>query len=183
MMALLVRNSELGGNKGGKPPIAEENYLMRGTALLRFTCSTPLLYHSSVRHDGLVGNDDDPVADGVVIALGVLNVVGVDDADVLADPAVFVEDGALDHAPVADAERGTALSPVFSVLGRGLESIRAQHHRVAHLNVSPDLAPDAEDAAVQFRPRLDDTPVGDKALLQLGIADSRGGEITHPRIN
>src|SRR5262249_54582285 len=75
------------------------------------------LNHRVVRHNSLVWNDDDAVADGVVVALGFLDLTLVDDADVLADAAVLVKDGPLDDRTVTDAGAGQAGLTILGTLG------------------------------------------------------------------
>src|SRR5262245_46771354 len=56
------------------------------------------------RDDGVLVNDDDAVADRVLIAVGVLHVVGVDQPAVIADAGVEVDDRVAQVAVAADAE-------------------------------------------------------------------------------
>src|SRR5262245_5893244 len=64
--------------------------------------------HAPVGHDRAVGDDHAAVADDVVRAVVFLYSTAVDDVDVPADAAVLVHDGPLEHAIVADAQRGDA---------------------------------------------------------------------------
>ena len=50
--------------------------------------------HGPVRHHGLVGNDDDAVADHIVVGFPLQQAAPVDDLHIAADPAILVQDGA-----------------------------------------------------------------------------------------
>ena len=62
---------------------------------------------------GALRHDDDAVADHAVGGfLGVVDALLVDDADVAADAAVLVDDGAFDVRAFADAQRRIAVGAV-----------------------------------------------------------------------
>src|SRR5262245_36667459 len=77
-----------------------------GGALHRSTPHPPLATSNdgSIRHDGPARDDDDAVANYVVLAFGVAQAALVDDSNVRANAAVFVHDGSFDGGVVADGE-------------------------------------------------------------------------------
>src|SRR5437660_371031 len=77
-------------------------------------------YHRAIQHDRPFRNDDDAVADDEILALGVLDLLLIDDADIGADTGVLVEDGVFDDGAGADAEVGDAAALVVGDVGRGL---------------------------------------------------------------
>ena len=76
-------------------------------------------------------DDDDPVADRVVFAVGVLQPVGVDQLAAVADAGVEVDDGVADRAVPADAERDQV-----AAVREGLPGVGAHHDRA--LDTEPE---------------------------------------------
>src|SRR5262249_20342131 len=88
--------------------------------------------------DGPFWDDQDAVADDVVLALAVLEVAGVDQAHAGADAAVLVQDGPLDHGAIAHAQVWHAPPAVGGAVGVGLEALGAADHRVAQGYIPAD---------------------------------------------
>ena len=84
----------------------------------------PALHHRPIRNRRSPRNGDDAFADHVGGCLRLLNAALIDQADIAADAAVLVDDGALDDAAVADAEVGPPALAVGLALGVGLEDGR-----------------------------------------------------------
>src|SRR4051794_29357739 len=108
----------------------------------------------SFRDDRPARDDDDAVTDDVIGALLVLHAAAVDDLHAPADAAVLVEDGVLDHRPLADEEVGEAAAAVGGPLGVGFVAVGADHDGVAQGGVPADNAADADDAPLQPGPGL-----------------------------
>jgi hypothetical protein len=78
---------------------------------------------------GPLGNDDDPVADVIVVPVLFIQTTAVRDLNVIPDPDVLVEDAVLDQAIPADPDL-----PVFTRL-RPFVLI------IPHQDTSPDHRP------------------------------------------
>src|SRR5437763_16395365 len=101
-----------------------------------------MLDHRAVGDDDALGDADDALADDVVVAFDFLQVVAVDDLDVTADPAILVEDRALDDAPLDDDEVRDAALPIQRAIGVGLEAVGADDDGIAHGRIAADPAAD-----------------------------------------
>ena len=98
------------------------------------------------------GDDDDAVADDVVVALLLGDPLAVDDADVVANANILVDDGALHDAVVAQSQIGHAAFAILGPLDVGLEPIGSNDDGVAHDGVAADAAAHADDGALDARP-------------------------------
>ena len=63
-----------------------------------------------MRNHGILGNDDDAVADEVEFVVQIFRLAGGRDGDVVADARVLVNDGVLDLAIRADADARLAFA-------------------------------------------------------------------------
>src|SRR5262249_18169988 len=130
--------------------------------------------HRPVRNHRAARDGDDAVADGVVGPFLVGHAPPVDEADVVADAAILVENGLLDHGVVADADVRYPPGLVAGALGVGFEAVGPVEHRVPNDGVSADARPDADHAALDAGAVLDDAAVADQGRLQRRDADARG---------
>src|SRR5712692_2421384 len=136
-----------------------------------------------VGHDGRLGDDHDTVANHVIRSIAGLELPPIDDLNVAADAAIFIQDGLLDGRAITDPE---VWNPAFTVLRAfrfRLKPIRADHDAVAQIHVVSDPAADADDAALDPRPGLDHTAIADQTLIQASVAHARGRKKAHAGIN
>src|SRR5262245_58912482 len=98
--------------------------------------------HSELRHD------DDAAADVVAVAVGMLDVLLVDQARAVADAGVLVDDRVLDHDALPDAERRQACRrrAVFVEVG-------SEQHRAANRRSLANGLPYADDRFLNLAPR------------------------------
>src|SRR5205823_1193296 len=75
------------------------------------------LNDGSVRDSNSLGNDHDPVADDMGIAIRFLHVAAVANPDFAANPAVLVHDGAFNHRAIAHAQVGKPPVPIGGAFG------------------------------------------------------------------
>src|SRR5688572_26318053 len=94
-----------------------------------------------VGEHGVLGNDDDAVADHALGRLGtLLKLPVVGDPHVAADAAVLVDNRSLDVRVVADAQGRLAAGGIAGAILRTLIVVVAQQHAVADGDVAADAA-------------------------------------------
>src|SRR6185312_3207782 len=125
---------------------------------------------------------DDTLFDRIQGMVGVLEVVTPVDADIIADPAVLVDDGIADIAAMSDAYGRQAMLPGQLDLLDGL--VIVYPHEIAADDGRPgtDTGADADDAVLDPR-GIDDTALGDDRLFQRRAADLGRGQHPCPRID
>src|SRR5262245_10157148 len=129
-----------------------------------------MLYHRPVRHHGTARDDHDAVADHVLLGVVLLGAAFVDDADLAADPAVLVEDGALNDGALTHAQVGDAGPAVGGALGGGLEAVGADHDGVAQRHPLTDLTAHTDDASLGQGAGAHHAAVADQALPEARVA-------------
>src|SRR5262249_42634345 len=114
---------------------------------------------------------------------GVAYLVAIDDADVGADAGVLVDDGGLDHRVLADAEARRAAAEVLFLFGLRLEAVGADDDGVADDGVLARHGAKAGGAVLDLGSGLDDAAVGDQAVVEARVDDTRRRQITHARVD
>src|SRR5436189_5180619 len=106
--------------------------------------------HRSVRDHGVLGDDDDPVADVVAVAVLLRGPRLVHDADPPSDAGVLVDDRALDHGVGPDPQGGHAARVRPLDLVDGLVVVGPQHEGGALARSLPEATPDADQCTVDI---------------------------------
>ena len=124
------------------------------------------------------GNDYDSIPDVIVVVVLILQIVGVDDGDIVADPGVLVDDGLDDSAVIADPHAGNALGFVLFQFVGGLEPIGAHQDGVLDGGARADPASHADDGMAHVRAVEDasvrDDRMMDGAIVQFGCSANCG---------
>src|SRR5579863_2938270 len=133
---------------------------------------TVLLNHDAVADDAVLGDDHDPLADVVAVAVLLLDARLVDDADLAADAGVLVDDGVLDDRLRSDADGRDAARDRRLHLVQRLVEVGADEEAVADADVVADAAADADHGAVDLRP-VHDAPFGDECVVDVAAFELR----------
>src|SRR5438132_13645840 len=113
----------------------------------------------AVRHGRGLGNYHDPVTDDVAVTVFMGEVAGVGNANLAADAAILVENGALNHRAIADGEAGDAAADVFFSFRVRLEIVRADDDAVANRDVVADAAAHADHGPLDAPAGVNDAAV------------------------
>src|SRR5207244_4553116 len=110
------------------------------------------------------GDDNNAVADDVVLTFFVLDSPLVDDADVLADAAVLVENSPFDHRAVADTNVRETASLILGTFRVSLEPVGANGDGVFDCHIAANAAPQTDDTVGNLRSRVNQETIDDQAL-------------------
>src|SRR5688572_21756437 len=97
----------------------------------------PRLHYRARRDHASLWHHDDPAADVVTVAIGLLDLLLVDEAGAIPDAGVLVDDDVVEDDVAADAERRPAIGGDHVFVEIGAEQHRARDARAA-LNVGAD---------------------------------------------
>src|ERR671926_1347964 len=107
------RKRESPATTSPRPPVLAKGVTSAATWSTRSGTASD---HRSRRDHGILGHDDDAVADRVILVVGILHTLGVDQLAAVADAGVEVDDGVADVAVVADAD-GRRVAVLLPVIG------------------------------------------------------------------
>ena len=134
------------------------------------------LNHRTRGNDGVFGDDDDAVADGVGVVFCFADVFCVLDGDVFTNARVFVDDCAVDYASRTDADVWDAfLFVAFSVFG-GFVKVSPHHDGVGEFDAGTNDAAYADDRMFDFCV-LYVGAVADFALFEVAAIQFGRGEV------
>src|ERR1022692_2443117 len=137
---------------------------------------------SPVRDDAVLGDDHDPFADVVALAVLFFDAGLVDDPDTAPDARVLVDDGVFDDRFRADADhRNAARFGGAHVLERLVE-IRADQQAVADVRGGADAAADPDHGAVDLG-AVHDAALGDERVMDVAPLDLGRGEKSGVRVD
>src|ERR1700676_3248581 len=139
----------------------------------------PFLNLGSRRYDGSFRDQDNSIANEVVVAIHILRFPGRGDNHVITNASIFVDDRSLDGTARTDSEWWTSRQRLGIFV---LVKIRA------HQDAITDRSPVFNDAAnPDHRPvdiRMgDDATFGDNRLVNLGTVNFAGGKKTGVRVD
>jgi hypothetical protein len=140
------------------------------------------LYDRPVGHDAVLGNDDDPLADVVPLAVFFLEALLVDQANAAPDARVLVDDRVLDDRLGADAQRRDAARHAGVDLRQRLVVVRADEQRVLDAGSAADAAADADDRALDLR-AVHDAALADEGALDVTALDLRRRQEARVRVD
>src|SRR6185503_15142925 len=140
----------------------------------------PALDPGSGRNHPVFWNDDDPVADEVAVAIGMLHASRVDQLRTVADARVLVHDHLVEDDVAADAEpRGPAARGRALV---GLVEVGAEEHRPPDGRAGLDVGANADHRLLD-RGAIDVAPLGDDRVARGAVAEARAGQEARVRVN
>ena len=132
-----------------------------------------------MRDHGVLGDDDDAVADEVALVVEVFRLAGGGDDHVVPDAGVLVDDGVLDFAMGADAHAGLALALRALHGFLGLVIVAAENDDAVQFRAVADDGAQA-DNGVADPGAVDDAAVRNHGVVHLGAVDLGAGQIAGP---
>ena len=140
------------------------------------------LNHRTRGYNGVFGDDDDAVADGVGVVFCFADVFCVLDGDVFPNARVFVDDCVVDYASRTDADVWDAfLFVAFSVFGCFVK-VSAHHDGVGEFDAGTNDAAYADDGVFYFC-ILYVGAVADFALFEVASVQFGRGEVARVRVD
>src|SRR6202158_953434 len=136
--------------------------------------------HRACRNDAVLRNDHDAVTHEVARSVEALDVVLVANDDVVADPRILVDNGALDGAARPDAD-GNDLTGGVVILLRLVE-VGAHHHGVSQAHAVADDAANTDDRMFDLR-FVDAAAFAYDGFIERDAAPLRAGQVLRPGVN
>src|SRR5262245_25320127 len=130
-----------------------------------------------MRHDSVLGNDDDAIADVVQRMIRVLGFAGGRDHHVVPDAGIFVDDGVFDSTVHSDADAGAAGGFVRSDGLQRLIIVAAQQNDTIQLGAGADEAANAHDA-IGNAGVIENAAVGNHGVFDVRAVDLGPGKKT-----